>query len=143
MLAHLAATLVFASASLATPLQQVLKNDGGPSRPNDPDFPLIQPLAFNATLPGVDYDLIAKLRTSPNAVTRHALLPDEAFKFDFINPPDVPFVKLSGRGGTLVNALSLTMPALVGNGASAAIGFTKPCGYILSGSGNGNLLIRK
>jgi hypothetical protein len=128
MLTHFAAILAFASASLATPLQQVLKDDSGPSRPNDPDFPLIQPLAFNQTLPGVDYDLIAKLRTSPNAVTRHALLPDGAYKFDFINPPDIPFVKLSGRGGTLVNALSLTMPALIGNGASAAIGFTKPCG---------------
>ena len=99
-----------------------MANDGGPSRPNDPDFLLPPALAFNQTLPGVDYDLIAKLRTSPNAVTRHALLPDSAYKFDFINPPNVPFVKLEGRGGTLVNALSLTMPALIGNGASAAIG---------------------
>jgi hypothetical protein len=58
----------------------------------------------------------------------HALLPNSAFKFDFINPPEIPFAKLAGRGGTLVNAASITMPALIGNGASAAIGFTKPCG---------------
>ncbi|KAF2111264.1 RmlC-like cupin domain-containing protein, partial [Lophiotrema nucula] len=57
------------------------------------------------------------------------LLPDEAFKFDFIDPPNVAFAKLEGRGGTLVNAIGLTMPALVGNGAAAAIGFTKPCGF--------------
>lgn len=121
--------------ALTSPLQQKVlstatTDDGGPSRPNDPDFPLLQPLPFNATIPGVDYDLIAKLRTSPNAVTRHALLPDEAYKFDFINPPDIPFAQLKGRGGTLVNALSLTMPALIGQGAAAAIGFTKPCGYV-------------
>lgn len=125
------ASLLLASVGMAKPFQQVLADDGGPSRPNDPDFPLPPPLAFNQTLPGVDYDLIAKLRTSPNAVTRHALLPDSAYKFDFINPPNIPFSTLKGRGGTLVNALSLTMPALIGNGAAAAIGFTKPCGCVL------------
>ena len=111
----LAISLALASTGLAAPAQKVLGDDGGPSRPNDPEFPLPQPLPFNATLPGVDYELFAKLKTSPNYVTRAALLPDDAFKFDFINPPNVPFAKLEGRGGTLVNALGLTMPALVGN----------------------------
>ncbi|KAF1964816.1 RmlC-like cupin [Bimuria novae-zelandiae CBS 107.79] len=121
--------LVLTSTSLASPLQKVLADGGGPPRPNDPDFPLLAPLPFNTTLPGIDYDLIAKLRTSPNSVTRHALLQDDTFKFDFINPPDIPFATLKGRGGTLVNAFSITMPALVSNGAAAAIGFTKPCGF--------------
>ncbi|KAJ4358426.1 uncharacterized protein N0V89_003009 [Didymosphaeria variabile] len=125
----LSTILALASITLAGPVQKILADDGGPSRPNDPDFPLPAPLPFNTTLPGVDYELIARLRTSPNSVTRHALLPDDAFKFDFINPPNVPFAKLEGRGGTLVNAISLTMPALIGNGAAAAIGFTKPCGF--------------
>jgi hypothetical protein len=130
MLAKVAASLVLASISLATPVQQIMADDSGPSRPNDPDFPLPPALAFNQTIPGVDYDLIAKLRTSPNAITRHALLPDSAFKFNFINPRNIPFAKLAGRDVTLVNAASLTMPALIGNGASAAIGFTKPCGWV-------------
>jgi hypothetical protein len=128
MLFQSALSLAFASACIAAPTQQQPLSDGGPSRPNDPDFPLPQPLPFNGTIPGIDYDLIAKLRTSPNAVTRAALLPDSAFKFDFINPPNVPFARLQGRGGTLANAVSLTMPALIGNGASMAVGFTKPCG---------------
>lgn len=125
-------TNLLALTGLATagPVQKVLADDGGPSRPNDPDFPLPPALPFNTTIPGVDYDLIAKLRASPNAVTRHALLPDDAFKFDFINPRDIPFAQLKGRGGTLVNALGLTMPALIGNNAAAAIGFTKPCGFV-------------
>jgi len=131
MLPYFFVNLAVASFTLASPLQEVLVNNGGPSRPNNADFPLPQPLPFNGTIPGVDYDLIAKLRTSPNQVTRHALLSDDAFKFDFINPPKIPFAKLQGKGGTLVNALSLTMPALIGNGAAAAIGFTKPCGYAL------------
>lgn len=122
-----ALNLAFASACIAAPAQQVL-SDGGPSRPNDPDFPVLQPLPFNGTIPGIDYDLIAKLKTSPNAVTRAALLPDSAFKFDFVDPPNVPSAKLQGRGGTLTNAIGSTMPALIGNGASMAVGFTKPCG---------------
>lgn len=122
------AILALTCTSLASPLQKLLADDGGPSRPNDPDFPLPPALPFNATVPGVDYDLIAKLRTSPNQVTRHALLPDDAFKFDLISPPENPFATLRGRGGTLVNALGITMPALIGNGAAAAIGFTKACG---------------
>jgi hypothetical protein len=122
------AILALTCTSLASPLQKLLADDGGPSRPNDPDFPLPPALPYNATVPGVDYDLIAKLRMSPNQVTRHALLPDDAFKFDFISPPENPFATLRGRGGTLVNALGITMPALIGNGAAAAIGFTKACG---------------
>ena len=124
----LAFTLGLLTYAQASPAQQVIADDGGPSRPNDPDFPLFPALPYNATMPGVDYDLIAKLRTSPNAVTRHALLPDDAFKFDFINPPNNPFAKLEGRGGRLINAFGVTMPSLIGQGASAAIGFTEPCG---------------
>jgi hypothetical protein len=129
MLPTLAVILALASITLSSPVQQVLADDGGPSRPNDPDFPLPQPLPFNATLLGIDYNLIARLRTSPSAITRHALLPDDAFKFDFLNPPkDNPFAVLEGRGGRIVNAFGITMPALIGNGAAASIGFTEPCG---------------
>lgn len=127
-LQSLTLSLALFSAAKASPVQQLLADDGGPSRPNDPDFPLFPPLPYNTTVPGVDYDLIAKLRASPNGVTRHALLPDEAFQFDFINPPNNPFAKLEGRGGRLINAFGVTMPALIGQGASAGIGFTEPCG---------------
>lgn len=89
----------------------------------DPEFPIPQPLPFNATIPGVDYDLIARLRAAPNAIARIAMLRDEDFAFDFINPPKNSVVE--GRGGNLVNAVVSTMPALVENGMALAVGFTK------------------
>jgi hypothetical protein len=116
--------LIFLRFCAASPVQQILGQDAQA----DPGFPLPPALPFNATLPGVDYELYARLKTAPSYVARAAMLPDEAFKFDFINPPNVSGAVLQGKGGTLVNALGSTMPALIGNGAAAGIGFTKPCG---------------
>ena len=118
----LAAVLALASTCTASPVQQVL------GKPHDPEFPLPQPLPFNTTVHGVDYDLYAKLKTTPNHAARAALLPDAAYMFNFINPPNNPIAKAVGRGGDLVMANSITMPALAGNIISAGIGFTKACG---------------
>jgi hypothetical protein len=68
------------------------------------EFPLLQPLPFNATIPGVNYDLIAKLRASPDQVTRIALLGDSDFRFDFKNPPALPPAVLQGKRGEIVLA---------------------------------------
>lgn len=57
--------------------------------------------------PGIDYDVIAKLGTSPNAVRRHTLLPDGAYRLDFTNSSNLPLSALKEPGGTLVIALSL------------------------------------
>ncbi|KAH6674910.1 RmlC-like cupin domain-containing protein [Halenospora varia] len=99
------------------------------TRGPDPEFPIPGEVPFNTTFPNTDYALIAALKTSPNAVTRTALLRDEQFKFDFLNPPAQGFATLEGRGGKLVNAFSITFPALVGNNMAMAVGFTKPCGF--------------
>ena len=93
----------------------------------DPEFPIPQPLPENGTLPGVDYELIARLKNAPNMIARIAMLKDEDFKFDYINPPkDNPFAQLKGRGGTIVNAFSFSMPALVGNNMGLSVAFTEP-----------------
>ncbi|KAH8897338.1 spherulin-1A [Thozetella sp. PMI_491] len=112
------------STVLAAPSQKTIKTTA------DPGFPILQPLPFNGTVPGVNYDLIAKLRDTPNVVTRIALLEDTAFKFDYIKPPtEIPFSQLKGKGGTIVNAFGITMPALVGNGMAMSMAFTEPCGF--------------
>jgi hypothetical protein len=110
--------LAVTTCVLGAPRQQ-------PIQAADPGFPIPQPLPYNATIPGVDYNLIAKLRTAPNAVARIAMLRDEDFKFDFINPPDIVGSKLEGKGGTIVNAFVSTFPALVNNGMGLAVAFNK------------------
>lgn len=94
----------------------------------DPLYPIGDGLAEGDLIPGANYSLIAALKASPNAVTRIAMLDDDQFVFDFLNPPDNPFANATGRGGSLINAFSITFPALVNSGMSMAVGFTKPCG---------------
>ncbi|PVH83674.1 hypothetical protein DL98DRAFT_512864 [Cadophora sp. DSE1049] len=116
--------LALSGFSLGAPTQEPLNT---PAEIKDsPEFPLPPPLPFNGTIPGVDYDLIAKLKTSPNAVTRLALLKDTDFAFDFISPPNIPGIEFRGEGGFFVNAQGLSMPALIENGMSLSVAFTKP-----------------
>jgi hypothetical protein len=119
--------LAIATSTLGAPSQKALKDcaDDDITTTADPGFPIPQPLPFNATIPGVNYDLIAKLRAAPNAIARIAMLEDEDFKFDFINPPNIFGSKLEGKGGTIVNAFAATMPALVDNGMALAVAFNK------------------
>ena len=87
--------LALGGLSLGAPTQEPLNT---PVEIKDsPEFPLPPPLPFNGTIPGVDYDLIAKLKTSPNAITRIALLKDSDFAFDFISPPNIPGIELRAR----------------------------------------------
>jgi hypothetical protein len=67
------------------------------------------------------YALISALNISPYAKTRTELQPDEAFLFDFTNPPDDGFATLVGKGGKLVNDFSITSPALVDNNMAIAL----------------------
>ncbi|KAH7407449.1 spherulin-1A [Cadophora sp. MPI-SDFR-AT-0126] len=119
--------LALCGFALGAPTQEPLNT---PAEIKDsPEFPLPPPLPFNGTIPGVDYDLIAKLKTSPNAVTRLALLKDSDFAFDFISPPNIPGIEFRGEGGFFVNAQGLSMPALIENGMALSVAFTKPCGF--------------
>jgi hypothetical protein len=112
---------VLYSTALAVPSQK-------PIPVADPGFPIPQPLPPNGTLPGVDYDFIAKLRNAPNAIARIAMLKDEDFKFDFRHPPQkrLPGSVVEGKGGKAVNALSFTMPALIDQGMAMVMAFIKP-----------------
>lgn len=116
--------LALSGLSLGAPSQEPITF---PVKAKDsPEFPIPPPLPFNGTIPGVDYDLIAKLKTSPNAITRIALLKDSDFAFDFISPPKIPGIEFKGEGGFFVNAQGLSMPALIENGMSLSVAFTKP-----------------
>ncbi|KAE9378299.1 RmlC-like cupin [Stipitochalara longipes BDJ] len=116
--------LAFAAFTTAAPTQEIL---GGP---DEEQFPIPQPLPFNATLPGVNYELIAKLRDAPNAVARIAMLEDKDFFFDFISPPlNVAGTIAQGKGGKFIAASASNMPGLVDNGMAMAVGFTKACGF--------------
>jgi len=85
--------LALGALSIAAPAQQIL--DG----PDEGQFPIPQPLPFNGTLPGVNYELIAKLRDAPSAVARIAMLDDKDFFFDFLNPPlNIANTILQGKG---------------------------------------------
>lgn len=60
--------------------------------------------------------LVVSLLESTTEVTRIALLPDDAFKFDFLNPPSTSMTV--GSGGFSSSANSETMPATIGNDVS-------------------------
>ncbi|KAH6673059.1 RmlC-like cupin domain-containing protein [Halenospora varia] len=79
---------------------------------DSPQFPIPQPLPYNATIPGVDYAFITRLKTAPNLVARVAM-----------------GATLEGEGGKFVVASGATMLGLVENGMSMAVGFTKACGF--------------
>jgi hypothetical protein len=72
-------------------------------------------------------DLIDKLQLAPTAVDRLALLKDEDFIYDFLNPPASAITK--GKGGQTVKADRKDFPALIGTGVSMTLGFIGPCGF--------------
>jgi hypothetical protein len=72
-------------------------------------------------------DLIDKLQLAPTAVDRLALLKDEDFIYDFLNPPASAITK--GKGGHTVKADRKDFPALIGTGVSMTLGFIGPCGF--------------
>lgn len=72
-------------------------------------------------------DLISKLQLAPTAVDRIALLSDEDFIYDFLNPP--PGATTTGKGGHTVKADRKDFPALIGTGVSMTLGFIGPCGF--------------
>lgn len=124
--------LVFAASSvaLAAPaIQQVLASSTAAQEPTQSQFPLPEPLAFNETVPNVDYSLIADLRESPNQVTRIALLQDSDFKYDFNAPPDNRFAQLKGKGGTITNAFGITFPTLIDLNIAMVVIRMSPCGF--------------
>ncbi|VDB87605.1 unnamed protein product [Peniophora sp. CBMAI 1063] len=71
--------------------------------------------------------LVAQLREAPTEVDRFALIEDDQFLFDFVNPNTTVGVT-NGAGGHTVAATSENFPAVVGNGVSMTIGFLGPCG---------------
>jgi hypothetical protein len=112
-------SLAFSALSIAALTQEILRG------PDEKDFPIPQPLPFNATLPGVNYDLIAKLRDAPNAIARIAMLQDKDF-FDFISPAlEIAGTIAQGKGGRFIAASTSNLPGLVDNGMSMAMEFTK------------------
>ncbi|TDL25323.1 RmlC-like cupin [Rickenella mellea] len=70
-------------------------------------------------------DLVAKLRAAPAHTDRIALLTDNQFVFDFLNPKTGI---TTGSAGHTVSANSENYPAVIGNGVSMTIGFLGPCG---------------
>ncbi|KAF4984481.1 hypothetical protein FZEAL_329 [Fusarium zealandicum] len=76
---------------------------------------------------GGDKALIAKLITAPTQVERVKLLDQPGdYVFDF--KADTDMGESEGKGGVSISATSLTMPALIGNGASMTVAFLGPCG---------------
>ncbi|KAJ4137175.1 hypothetical protein NW768_002756 [Fusarium equiseti] len=74
-----------------------------------------------------DRDLISKIITAPTQVERLKLLDQPGdFIFDFKAATGAGEAK--GKGGRSVSATALTMPALIGNGASMTVAFLGPCG---------------
>lgn len=71
-----------------------------------------------------ELSLTQRLFLADSAADRFPLLPDnKQFVFDFNQPQKNP-----GKGGELIAANRKTFPALVGTGASMAVGRVKPCG---------------
>ena len=69
---------------------------------------------------------VLEVLDAPTDVARINLLPNEAFKFDFVNHPTRKTVSAAGFGSS---ANTITMPATVGNNASVStLNFhTHPC----------------
>jgi len=76
---------------------------------------ILSAIAFSAVSAQDNSDLIAKLLDAPTQVARINLLPDDAFKFDFVNTQSG---KTVGSGGFSSSANLLTMPATIGNDVS-------------------------
>jgi oxalate decarboxylase/phosphoglucose isomerase-like protein (cupin superfamily) len=74
-----------------------------------------------------DRDLISKIITAPTQAERVKLLNQPGdFVFDFKAATGAG--EATGKGGRSVSATALTMPALIGNGASMTVAFLGPCG---------------
>jgi len=86
---------------------------------------ILSAIAFFAVAAQENSELIAKLLEAPTDVARLNLLSDEAFKFDFVNPPSG---KTVGAGGFSSSANAITMPSTIGNDVSITVGFLGPCG---------------
>ncbi|SCO87586.1 probable spherulin 1A precursor [Fusarium oxysporum] len=74
-----------------------------------------------------DRDLISRIITAPTQAERVKLLnrPGD-YVFDF--KAGTGAEEAHGKGGRSVSATALTMPALIGNGASMTVAFLGPCG---------------
>ena len=75
---------------------------------------ILSAIAFSTVAAQGSSDLIKALLDAPTDVARLNLLPDEAFKFDFVTAPG----KTQGAGGFSNSANAVTMPATIGNDVS-------------------------
>ncbi|RGP81171.1 putative spherulin 1a precursor [Fusarium longipes] len=112
--------LLFASAAFAAP--SALK-----SRAAAPSIDDVLPPIVPINTRGGDRDLISKIITAPTQAERLKLLNQPGdFVFDFKGEHEAG--EAVGKGGKSVSATALTMPALIGNGASMTVAFLGPCG---------------
>ena len=81
----------------------------------------------NTSTSANNLDLVARLELAPTAVDRIALLSDQDFIYDFLNPPTSAIT--TGKGGHTVKADRKDFPALIGTGVSMTLGFIGPCGF--------------
>ena len=78
-------------------------------------FLTLSAIAFSTIAAQDNSELIAKLLEATTDAERTNLLPDEAFKFDFVNSL---VGRAVGAGGFSTSADALTMPATIGNDVS-------------------------
>ncbi|KAM0425804.1 hypothetical protein ACHAPT_009055 [Fusarium lateritium] len=115
--------LLLAGSALAAPAN---KASAVAERGNDSIDNVLPPIVPINTRSG-DRDLIAKLITAPTQVERVKLLDQPGdYIFDFKGATGAGEAR--GKGGVSVSATALTMPALIGNGASMTVAFLGPCG---------------
>lgn len=115
--------LLLASSALAAP--QAFKSSAHHSRAESIDDMLPPIVPINTR--GGDRDLISKIITAPTQAERLKLLNQPGdFIFDF--KASHAAGESVGKGGKSVSATALTMPALIGNGASMTVAFLGPCG---------------
>ena len=114
--------LLLAGSALAAP--SALSSHQSRAAPSIDD--MLPPIVPINTRSG-DRDLISKIITAPTQVERLKLLDQPGdFIFDFKAATGAGEAK--GKGGRSVSATALTMPALIGNGASMTVAFLGPCG---------------
>lgn len=77
---------------------------------------ILSAIAFSGV--AAQAELIAQLLSIPTDIGRIAVLPDAAFKFDFVN--DVS-ARTTGAAGFSSSANSVTMPATIGNDISISM----------------------
>ncbi|KAG8664234.1 hypothetical protein FPOAC2_14593 [Fusarium poae] len=115
--------LLLASTALAAPWAPQSSAHQARADSIDDMLPPIVPINTRSG----DRDLISKIITAPTQAERVKLLNEPGdFVFDFRAATGAGESK--GKGGRSVSATSLTMPALIGNGASMTVAFLGPCG---------------